>query len=298
MFNILKNKINNIKEENKKYNELLNNSLTFNILKSLPNLDNTTTNTNPNIIINNCPDLNKDKAIIISKLIPLEETYLDILYAKEIKTNTEYWLILTNKKIWIINEKYYGIIPYNTTKTCNIIKNNLMSKIININNILLEINGNDNKISNFISIITNNEIRNKIIIKKTKYLCNIIPIYQLINDIHSGISIDINNNIVFHTKNENYKISKEELINYEVLIDNNSIISKNQKSKTSINSFHNSCYTISLRITTNNNTFLIPILEQNSFGTQYNNHDSIYINSINFAKEIVNKLDEICKVTY
>lgn len=295
MFDKLINKFNTIKEENKKYNELLNNSLTFTNLKELPDLNNIITKKEPNKIISICPDLNKEKATIINKLIPIDETYIDILYAKEIKTNIDYWFILTNKQIWIINEKKYGIIPYQNITNCYIVKNNLMSKIIYLNNIIIEINGNDNKINNFINLITNTEIRNKIIEEKTNYLCNITPIYQLINNINTGISIDKNNNIVFHSKNNNYKTTPNELINYEILIDNNSIISKNQETKTSINTFQNSCYSITLRITTNSNTFTIPILEQNSLGTKYNTHDSIYINNLDFAKEIINKLNEICK---
>ena len=293
MFNKLLNKINTIKEENQKYNELLNNSSTITNLNPLPNLDNIETNRTTNIITNNCPDLNNDKATIINKLIPIEETYLDIIYAKEIKTNTDYWFIPTNKQLWIINEKSYNNIYYNNINTCYIIKNNIMSKIISINNIILEINGNNDKINNFISIITNEEIRKNIIYEKTKYLCNIIPIYQLINDNHCGISIDKDNNIVFHSKKENYKTNKNDLVNYEILIDNNSIISKNQETKTSINTFQNSCYSINLRITTNTNSFIIPILEQNSLGSKYNIHDSIYINNLDFAKKIINKLNEI-----
>ena len=82
MFEKLINKFNNIKEENKKYNELLNNSLTFTNLSKLPVLDNTTTKKDPNKITTICPDLNKEKATIINKLIPINETYLDILYIK------------------------------------------------------------------------------------------------------------------------------------------------------------------------------------------------------------------------
>ena len=57
----------------------------------------------------------------------------------------------------------------------------------------------------------------------------------------------------------------------------------------------NTCYTISLRITTPNTTFIIPILEQNSMGTKYTRQDSIFQKSMNFAKEIINKLNELDK---
>ena len=110
----------------------------------------------------------------------------------------------------------------------------------------------------------------------------------------SGISVDNNKNIVFHSKTENFKTTANDLNNYELLIDNNPIISKNQSRKTAMNSFPDGCYSISLRITTTDKTTIIPILEQNSFGKKYNMHDSIYSSNITFSKKIMEKLDELC----
>ena len=106
-------------------------------------------------------------------------------------------------------------------------------------------------------ILTNNEFRNNFINEKTKYLCDIIPTYQIFNNINSGISIDKDYNIVFHSSSNNYLVPLNNLSNYEILIDNNCVISKNQSRNTSINSFHSNCYTITLRITTTNNSFII-----------------------------------------
>ena len=56
----------------------------------------------------------------------------------------------------------------------------------------------------------------------------------------------------------------------------------------------NSCYQISLRITINNtNQIIIPILEPSSIGSKYTLHDTIFQTNINFAKSIINKLEEI-----
>ena len=293
MFDKIINKINNIKKENQEYNRLLEISKTFINLKPLPKLNELNVKKNINHITSICPDINKEKAIIISKIIPVHETYLDVLYIKETKTNIDYWLIPTNYQIWIINEKTYGIIPYQNITICKIIKNNLMSKIINLNNIIIEINGNDNKINNFINLLTNTEFKNNYIKEKTNYLCGITPTYQLINNIHSGLSIDKDNNVVFHSEKNNYKTTKDELTNYEVLIDNIPIMSKNQSRNTSINTFQNSCYSITLRVTTKTTSFQIPILEQNSLGTKYSVQDSTYQSNINFAREIIKKLNEI-----
>ena len=302
MFNNLidniKNKINTLKTENENYNIQLNNSKKFTNLSPLPNLTSTIIESKILNILNECPDINKDKATIISKLIPLNETYLTIAYTKEIITNIEYWLIPTNKQIWIINNNSYGIIPYESIRKLTIVKNNLMSKIINLNDIILEINGNDIKINNFISILTNPNTKELITKEKTSYLCGIIPIYQNINNINSGISIDNYANIVFHTKTNNYKYNKEDILNYELLLDNNPIINKNQTTNNHITTFTNSCYTINIRITTKDNQFIIPILESSPTGYKYTIKDTIFITNINFAKEIIKKLNELYKDTY
>lgn len=298
LINNVKNKIDTIKEENENYNNLLKQSSKFSNLNNLPELKNIINEGKITKILEYCPDLNKEKAIIISNIIPINETFLEVYYIKEIITNIDYWLIPTNKYIWIINNKYYGIIPYQNITACYIVKNNIMSKIINLNNIILEINGNDEKVNNLISILSNEEYRNKTILEKTNYLCGIIPIYQKINNLSSGISIDANKNIVFHSKSFNYKYNYQDITNYELLLDNNCVLSKDQDTKQKITSFQNNCYTINIRITTKDKNFIIPILEQNALGKKYTNMDIIYQNNINFAKEVMSKLKELCEINY
>ena len=295
LINNIKNKIDNIKEENENYNIALNNSIIFDNLKPITQYNNCITEKNINFIIQNSPDINKEKATLICKLIPIEETFLSIAYTKEIKTNIEYYILLTNKYIWIINNSYYKVLNYKNN-TCTIIKNNLMSKIINFNNVILEINGSNEYINNFINILTNENNRNQIIINNTNYLCGIIPIYQKINNINSGISISSDKNIVFHTKTFNYKYNYQDVTNYEIMLDNTSITSK--EARNNITSMQNSCYSLSLRITAKDKQFIIPILEQNSLGTKYNYQDSSFQNNLNFAKEITNKLNELYQKNY
>ena len=293
LLNSLKNKYQEKREENNTLNKLLDTTSTFETLLPIPELSNNYSEYKTSYITNNCPDINETKAKTITKLIPIDETYLDALYSKELKTNQEYYIIPTNKYLWIINETKYGAFYYNNL-TCTIIKNNLMSKILLLNNILLEVNGTDSKIENFIKIITNTTERNNIIQEKTNYLCGIIPTYQLINSIASGISIDNNNNIVFHTKEKNYKYQIESIENYEILLDNQVYFSKKTASSKTISSFQNSCYQISIRITLKENQMIIiPILLPNTFGTKYDSHNSTFIKNLEFAKTITNKLDEI-----
>lgn len=293
ILNNIQKKLESKKIEMNNYNNLVDTTTIFKNLFPIPSTNQEITDQKLSYIQNNCPDINKEKATIIAKIIPISETYLEVYYTKEVLTNKEYYLIPTNNYLWVINQTTYGAFHYKDLNI-QIIKNNIMSKIILLNNILLEINGNDNKINTLTNIISNEEYRNNVIKEKNNYLCNITPIYQSINSIGSGISIDKEKNIVFHKKEENLKTNINNLENYELLVDNQSILSKTSYSSNKMTSFSSSCYSISIKITTKDNKiFIIPILEPNTFGSKYNNHDTIYQENFNFAKNIIEKLKSI-----
>lgn len=296
--NKITDKVNTLKEENIQYKKLLEETDILKNLYPIPQITKETQLNKINTIITTCPDINKEKAQLIANLIPIEETYLSINYAKEVKTNKEYYLITTTKYLWIINPTSYGIYQYINFK-CQIIKNNLMSKIILINNILFEISGTDNNINTFMSLITNPTIRDYAIKEKTNYLCGIIPTYQKINSIYSGISLDNESNIVFHTKENNYKYKISDILYYEILLDNSIIFSNKNNTSNKITNFQNNCYQISIRIITKDNAqILLPILEPNAFNTKYQRTDTVFQTNYNFAKEIIEKLKEITTSNY
>ncbi len=292
----LKDKYNTIKQENDTLDNLLNTTTTFQNLYKIPIQKDNNLEQKINFIQNNCPDINEEKAKLISNIIPIQETYLEVFYAKEIKSNKEYFIIPTDSYLWIISTNEYGAFDYSKLNA-TVIKNNLMSKIILTMNILLEMNGSSDKIDTLINILNSQEFRNKIIQEKTKYLLGITPIYQKINKLNAGLSIDKDNTLVFHNKEESLKCNPKELINYEILLDNQVYFSKNSSTKTTMTSFNISCYQITIRITTPSTVFILPILEQNSFGTKYTNHDSKFTYSINFAKEIIAKLQTLTNQT-
>ena len=296
LLNNIQNKYNNIKQENANLEQLLQTTTTFQNLFPIQNKTIELSEYTITSILEDCPDLNEEKAKLIATIIPITETYLSILYSKEVLTNKEYYLIPTNQYLWVISPTEYGAFTYNLSG--QIIKNNLMSKTILLNNILLEINGNQQKIETFLNILNNINERNKLIEEKTLYLQGIIPIYQQRNKIGSGITLDNESNIIFHTKTDTLKIKKEELINYEILLDNQTYLSKNSNTSNKITKFQTTCYQISIRITTPTSTFIIPILEPNTFGNKYNSHDTILINSLTFAKKIIEKLNSITKANY
>lgn len=291
--NNVKDKLNTIKEENELYQKLLDTSTTLQDFQPNKKTNQEITEYIVHYIHNNCPDINTDKATIIAHLIPITETLLEVYYAKEILTNNEYFIIPTNCKLWIISTKNYKILPLDNNQI-SIIKNNLMSKTLLLNNVLLEVNGTNNKINKLINILTNPIIRQNIIQEETNYLCGIIPTYQKINSLKSGISIDKDKNIVIHSKENNYKFHISEITNYEILLDNQIYYSKNSNSKTTITNFNTSCFKISIRFTTQDNTqIIIPILEPNNFGTKYQSHDTIFQTNLNYATELIKILESL-----
>ncbi len=291
----IQDKYNTIKKENEVSDQLLQKTSTFQKLFPIEVKNIEIPENKVFYITTNCPDINTEKAQQIAKLIPVQETYLEVFYTKELLTNQEYYLIPTNQYLWVISPTTYGAFSYNNL-SLQIIKNNLMSKIILLSNILLEVNGTPSKIDTLQNIINHPQIRNKIIQEKTAYLEGITPTYQKINKLGTGLSLENNQTIVFHNKETSLKCSPKELTNYEILLDSQVYLSKNSATSKTISNFQTSCYQISIRVTTTQ-TFLIPILEPNTFGTKYNAHDSLFQTNLNFAKEIIHILNTLTKST-
>lgn len=295
--NTIKNKITTIKEEDIKYKQLLETTQILTELKPIQKINTENLIHKINFITNNCPDINEQKATTITNLIPLEETIIEAYYTKEIKTQKEYFIIPTNKYIWIINNNEYIILTYENN--IEIIKNNLMSKVVLLNNILFEINGTSEKINKLILLIKNPQERKNIITEQTKYLCEINPIYQKINKYNCGISLDLENNIVIHNNEQSYKYHISQITNYELMLDNQIYCSKDSLSKTGILASKSSCLKMTLNLYINEQEKItLLLLDQNAFGTKYESTGSHYQESLNFGLTIINKIKELTTPQY
>ena len=184
----VQDKYNNMVEENHHFQQLLQTTTTFHNLFPLPDNDREISDHLITYITNDSPDINEAKAYIIARLIPIDEIYLMVVYARESLTGKEYYLVSTSKKFYVICHDGYLCYPYENL-ACEVVKSNLMGKTILFSNILLEVNGSEKKLQTFLSILNDFSIREKMIQEKSKYLCGIVPIYQNINSIGSGISI-------------------------------------------------------------------------------------------------------------
>ena len=286
----IKNTINNIEKSNEEYQKMIYNASTISNLNSLDS--SIEKDISPSLLTSKNPNITEEKAKLIINLLPLNETYLEVLYSKEIKTNKEYFIVPTTKYLWIISQEGYIKFEYNNLNA-SIIKKSLLTKTINISNYIFEISNTDEEINNFINIINNIEYRTNLINDEiNKYGDN--EIYRTLNKINSGISYDNNHNIRFYSKDLFKKYNIDEIENYELFMDNNVLQEKRMKQNARLTATKNSCYEIKIKITPkDNNVFDIPILEKDSMSQIYQNTSDTYIRNLEFAKNIMNRLDEL-----
>lgn len=296
IFNKITNYVNDQKKKYDALNQLIDNSRLIELTNDIVINEEYLNEGNWQEYSNMCPYVNIEYAKLIDGLIPMNEIVLSIFCITVKKNNTPFIVVLTNLRILLMDKKKYNAYDYSIITNFNLVNNGLMSQIININNILMDIDVNKEELNIIYTLMTNNEYRNQIYNEKLKYLCGITPVYQRLNDINSGISIDQNNVIVFHDKKEkNYLCKYDELMQYEIMEDNTPVMKRKSNEQTTSMPFSKKeCMIIKLRVTlTNNQVFEITILEPPTFNSTYLHTNSTYIKNFNFAKEIMDKLDSM-----
>lgn len=288
----VKEKYQKAQEESSLYLRLLNSTGTVTNLVAVPIINKKGILISYKDILNICPDLNDDKAALIRGVLPAWEDYLIVMYAKECKSNLEYFLVPTTECFWIISTKGYTRFKYDGLR-CAVVKNNLMSKVLNVGNILFEVNGSNEIISKFLMILNDDKYRTEFISSKKKIWCGITPILRYINDIGTGISTDSNSNIVFHTRDFNYLYNIKDINNYELLLDDNVILERGSNRRVRLTANKNSCSEMNIRVTTADKAFIMPIIEKSTFGEVYQATSSKYMEARTFADKVINVLDDL-----
>lgn len=298
IFGFVKEKADKVAKDKARYNELVSRSLKIENLVRLDIKEKQYNEGKIEEIVSMCPNLTRDSAKFIYNVIPLWEVMLYIGIVSEKNSGDKFYVIATDRWIWILNDYSYKIINYKEVYLLEVIRKSLMVQVINFNQIILNITDYINGVNNFINIVSNEEYRKNIISNNQKYLCGIIPTYQVLNKIQSGISLDNNGNIVFHDrKKNNIRCVYNDLLDYEVLEDQSAVLKKKKDNDSHAIPFaKDSCSRISIRITfRDNRLFMMTILEPNVFNNQYSHQDSIYINSFKFAKQIIDLLESFNK---
>ena len=300
MINKINDFVNTKKEEYELYNQKVANSKTFELTNQIVS-NNNINDGNSYEYASMCPYIDLSFAKIIDSIIPLNEIILSVNYFTQKKDNESYVMVLTNLRIIIMDKEKYRNYNYNEITKFEIITKSLMSQIIDINDIIISLDVSQEELDTIYNLITNIDYRNNYIIEKSKYLCGIRPVYQRLNKISSGITIDDNKNVVFHDKKiNNYLCKYDDILNYEVLEDNTPVLKRKTNESSHMMTFSKKeCMQMTLRVTLNNNqVFEINILEPTTFNNIYSHTDSRYLTEFNFVKEIIDKLDSMNDTLY
>ena len=245
-----------------------------------------------------CAYLSSEKTKkIVSILNNFEEVYC-VVEGIQRKTYEELFFIYSNQRLIIMNNKTnkYLEAPVDYITKLEVIKSALMTQFSNVNDVIMDINLNKADFEIFKKIVTDPNEREKYVQEVTKYLCGITPVYQKMNALNTGISIDQNNVVIFHDqKINNHVIKYSDIQEYEIIEDNTLILSgKNYDPKKGISSSKSDCFWMNLRITLNDGKVIdIPIIFPNSMKKAYSHYDERYKKCYTFAKEIIDKLNTL-----
>lgn len=295
IFEFVKSKSQKIAQDKAKYDNAVNKSLTLGNMLKLEVKEKDIIPGKVEELKILCPNLTDDNAKFLANVIPIWETYLFACILTEKRTNDKYYMIGTNRWIWFINDYSYKIVNYNEIYLFEVLKKSLMSQVVNFNQIVFIVSDYINNVNKVIRICNDKKYRDSEINNSCKYLCGIIPVYQNLNKIMSGISIDNNKNIVLHDrKKNNIKCTYDEIEDYELMEDQTAVLKKKKEEDSHAIPFtKDTCSRISIRVTFKNNTlFMMTILEPTAFSNQYSHNDTVYKNNYNFAKGIIDTLEK------
>lgn len=292
LFSGIKDKYQQIKVEEEQYQSLLAKALVLPKFYSYIPVDKKNLTISYKLLMDICPDLNEKDAISIRGLIPIDEVCFSCLYATECKTGIKFYFVATTKYLWLIQSDGYLKYQYQDL-SCILVKSGLMSKVLLIGNMLFAVNGLSDVLLPFIQLLQDSNYRADCIHNQLSIFCGSVPQIFYLNEIGSGISVGQDYEIVFHTKNTHNSYFISDIKNYELLLDDMVVREKKSKRRGRLTANKSSCYQIMLRVVSNDQILLIPILEKTTFMTLYNSTTEEFRKSREFGDKLVDLLDDI-----
>lgn len=242
------------------------------------------------IILTDCLSINVENAKVVNRLIPIDETILDVKTGKEAKTEIEYALVITDRQLWVLNKNEYITYSFDNVINFEIVNKGMMTQGVEFNNNAWYIDGTENDVSRFKNVLTNSEARAEVIARKTAYLCGIKPLSQVLNMANRGVTFGENGRVVLHSGTENKLLNIQDIQSAQLLVNDTVALSRGREDSGNFVSSPMEARKMTVKIILAMGEFTIPILEQNMMNTTYRREDSTYITNYDFAKKLIDTL--------
>lgn len=240
-------------------------------------------------------NISVDQAKLVNRLIPVEETLLNVKMTRESKTEIEYIFAITNKKIWILNQNEYVTYEFSSIEKFEIINKGMMSQGVNFNNNAFVITGKEEDIQTLIDIIMNPTVRENVITTKTKYLCGVTPRRQILNLNMKGITVGDNKMIVLHNTPDNKVVSLNEIAYVQLLMNDSVVLVKGKPGvdQGSMVSSPLEARKMAVKVILSMGEYIIETMPSSMMNKSYKREDSTYINNYEYSKKLVDAIAEL-----
>lgn len=283
------------KEELEEFDHFKQNAKSLDGLQAYKNFNTMKSMGREKIILSKCMNITSISAKLINELIPFNESIVNIKSSKEAKTMIDYLWVITNKYIYLINKNNYKMFYLNTFSDCKIISKVVMSFGVNIGGMAFQIEGNQAEVELFLNILNDEQVRNAEIKQSTEYLCGIEPVLMYYNEFLRGVSFSKSGDIVLHRENKNVLKHINNLQKIQLFFDSNVVSVKAPGHNPIFGNFQNDTHKMFLRFIFLDEEIDIDILPESLTYRLYKKEETIYIDSFEFGKSIMNKIAEIKK---
>ncbi len=247
------------------------------------------------VILKSCLTISVEKSKLTNRLIPIDETVLMVRTSTEAKTQIDYVFALTDKRLWILNEKEYTTYDLDKIPNFEIINKGLMTQGTKFDDKAFTIDGSENDVKAFIRLVMDRDERNAAITRSTAYLCGIVPKVQYLNMNMKGISISEDNVIVIHNAIENKIMKLEDIFSVQILVNDANCYMKSRNESQNFMSSPQEARKISGKFNFNMSEYVIDILAQSALNTSYKREDTTYIENYELAKKIVDTIGNMLR---
>lgn len=247
------------------------------------------------IILNLCLTINVDDSKLVNQLIPIEESIVDVKTCKEAQTQIEYALVITDKKLWILNKNEYMTFEFSEIKNFEIMNKGLLNQSVKWNDNAFIIDGKELDVKRFGDILLNPEYRADLTARAKKYLCGITPKKQVLNMNLKGYTLGQNGEVVIHNNPENKLVNLNDITGIALLINDTVCLLRGKDDSGSMTNTPMEARKMSVKFIFSMGEYVIETMPQSMINTTYKREETPYRTNYEFSKMLVESVAELIK---